>query len=431
MESRRRVVLLLLLASLTGGFVTGRDLFFSLAYLWAGLLIVGLAWTWTSVRGLRLSRQTRARRAQVGRLLDERLAIHNTSRLPKLWVEVRDDSTLPEHRASRVVDSLGAHSERAWNVRTTCLERGRFRLGPLTVAAGDPFGLFQTTRRLPQTTSVVIYPHTVDLPDFELPLGLLPGGDALRRRTHYVTPNAAGVRDYAPGDSLNRIHWPSTARRNRLIVKEFELDPQSDVWLFLDLYREVHRARRPQATAPGDAFQDLWRRSPEFKLPDSSEEYAVSAAASVAQYFIRRDRAVGLAFYGQTREALQADRGERQLTRILETLAVARALGQITLEEMLAIEADQLARGTTAILVTPDAGRTTVIAAQTLQRRGLRVVAVLVDAPGFSGTLAGLPPAAAVAPLLEASHIPTRILRCGDDLAAALAGRSRGAAKYR
>ncbi|MBI4771201.1 MAG: hypothetical protein HY784_12525 [Chloroflexi bacterium] len=346
MESRRRVVLLLLLASLTGGFVTGRDLFFSLAYLWAGLLIVGLAWTWTSVRGLRLSRQTRARRAQVGRLLDERLAIHNTSRLPKLWVEVRDDSTLPEHRASRVVDSLGAHSERAWNVRTTCLERGRFRLGPLTVAAGDPFGLFQTTRRLPQTTSVVIYPHTVDLPDFELP-------------------------------------------------------------------------------------QDLWRRSPEFKLPDSSEEYAVSAAASVAQYFIRRDRAVGLAFYGQTREALQADRGERQLTRILETLAVARALGQITLEEMLAIEADQLARGTTAILVTPDAGRTTVIAAQTLQRRGLRVVAVLVDAPGFSGTLAGLPPAAAVAPLLEASHIPTRILRCGDDLAAALAGRSRGAAKYR
>ena len=40
-------------------------------------------------------------------------------------------------------------------------------------------------------------------------------GEALRRRTHYVTTNAAGVRDYAPGDSFGRIHWPSTARRNR------------------------------------------------------------------------------------------------------------------------------------------------------------------------------------------------------------------------
>jgi hypothetical protein len=55
--------------------------------------------------------------------------------------------------------------------------------------------------------------------------GLLSGGEALRRRTHYVTTNASGVRDYAPGDSFSRIHWRSTARRNRLIVKEFELDP--------------------------------------------------------------------------------------------------------------------------------------------------------------------------------------------------------------
>jgi uncharacterized protein (DUF58 family) len=60
---------------------------------------------------------------------------------------------------------------------------------------------------------------------FPLPSGLLSGGEALRRRTHQITPNAAGVRDYAPGDPLNRIHWISTARRRRLMVKEFELDP--------------------------------------------------------------------------------------------------------------------------------------------------------------------------------------------------------------
>jgi uncharacterized protein (DUF58 family) len=66
------------------------------------------------------------------------------------------------------------------------------------------------------------------------------GGDALRRRTHYITTNASGVRDYAPGDPFNRIHWKSTARKDRLIVKEFELDPLADVWLILDLWSGAH-----------------------------------------------------------------------------------------------------------------------------------------------------------------------------------------------
>ena len=66
-------------------------------------------------------------------------------------------------------------------------------------------------------------------------MGILPGGDALRRRTHYVTTNASGVRDYAPGDSYSRIHWRSTARRDRLIVKEFELDPLADIWIVPDM----------------------------------------------------------------------------------------------------------------------------------------------------------------------------------------------------
>jgi uncharacterized protein (DUF58 family) len=163
--------------------------------------------------------------------LEERLSLRNTSRVPKLWLEVRDHSDLPGHEASLVVDSLAPGHERVWVARSICRERGRFRLGPLSLTTGDPFGLFQVTRQVPQTNHIVVYPMTFELPDFTLPLGPMPGGDALRRRTHYVTANASGVRDYAPGDSFNRIHWRSTARRDRLISKEFELDPLSDIWL--------------------------------------------------------------------------------------------------------------------------------------------------------------------------------------------------------
>jgi len=60
---------------------------------------------------------------------------------------------------------------------------------------------------------------------YSLPPANLPGEGRFRKRTHYVTPNASGVREYAPGDSFNRIHWRSTARTGEIMVKLFELDP--------------------------------------------------------------------------------------------------------------------------------------------------------------------------------------------------------------
>ena len=415
MASRRLVALVLLVIFLIGALVTGRDLFFNLLYLWLALLVTAVLWTWTGLHGIRMARHTRALRAQVGRPLEERLAVRNLGRTPKLWLEVRDRSDLPEHDASKVVVALGAKQERAWVVRTRCQKRGRFRLGPLSLTSGDPFGLFQITRQIPQTTNVVIYPATVDLPDFVLPLGVLSGGDALRRRTHYVTANAAGVREYAPGDSFNRIHWPSTARRDRLIVKEFELDPQADVWLFLDGDRAV-QAALPQ---PPPVFHDSdkwWVIQDRVTLPPSTEEYGVSVAASLAQFFIRRDRAVGMVAYGQAREVIQPDRGERQLTKLLEMLAVFRTVGQIHFHDALTIEAEQLPRGATVILITSSWDMRWVVAAQSFKRRGLRVAGVVLNLPTFGGQHEN----ASLADALWAMGIPAYRVKNGDDLAASL-----------
>jgi uncharacterized protein (DUF58 family) len=417
MIARRLIVFGLLLACLIGALVTGRELFYNLVYLWLTVIVIAGLWTWTAINRIRIGRHTRALRAQVGRPLEERLSVRNTSAVPKLWLEVRDFSNLPGHEASLVVDSLAPNRERVWVVRTLCRERGRFRLGPLSLTTGDPFGLFQVTREVPQTTNIVVYPMTVSLPDFTLPLGPMPGGEALRRRTHYVTANAAGVRDYAPGDSFNRIHWASTARRDRLIVKEFELDPLSDIWLFLDGDREV-QASLPDEPEPQDQPGGvLWpRRAERATLAGSTEEYAVTVTASLAQFFVRRDRTVGLVTYGRSRDVVQPDRGERQLTKILETLAVFRAQSRLTLAEALALEMQQLPRWTTLIIVTAAADMQWVLAAQSLKRHGLRVVAVVVDAASFGGYNRN----AGVVEALWSAGIPAFRVKYGDDLVSAL-----------
>jgi uncharacterized protein (DUF58 family) len=416
MWSRRVIVFGLLLACLIGALVTGRDLFYNLVYLWLAVIVIAGVWTWTAINRIRISRHTRALRAQVGRPLEERLAVRNTSAFPKLWLEVRDHSDLPGHEASLVVDSLAAGRERVWVVRSLCRERGRFRLGPLSLTSGDPFGLFQVTRQVPQTTNIVVYPMTFDLPDFTLPLGPMPGGDALRRRTHYVTANASGVRDYAPGDSFNRIHWRSTARRDRLIVKEFELDPLSDIWIFLDGDRDVQASLAPSRANETETPAPLWVGSRQkVTLPASSEEYGVSVAATLAQYFIRHDRTVGLITYGRGREIVQPDRSERQLTKMLETLAVFRAEGRVHLADALSIESQQLPRWSTLIIVTSASDTEWVLAAQSLKRHGLRVVAVVVDAGSFGGyTQSG------VVEALWSAGIPAFRIKNGEDIVSAL-----------
>lgn len=414
-SSRRNAIYLLIIAFLLGGLFTGRSFLFNLAYLLGALLVLALAWSWFSVRWIHISRKTRSRRAQVGRPFEEVFTIKNRTPLPKLWLEIRDDSELPGHRASHIVPSLGPRGSYRWYVSTPCVARGEFRLGPVTVVSGDPFGLFVSPRKLASTSRVIVFPATVPVTHFELPVGILSGGDAVRRRAHTVTTNAAGVREYAPGDSFNRIHWLSTARRDRLMVKEFEIDPLVDIWLFVDFsiasLVEMPTVRRLNGIGPAIPTGS--------SIPASTEEYAVVAAASLAQYFIESERALGFSAYVPHREVYQPEYGNRQLFHILQTLAIARSMTQYTLAQMLALETPHLARGTTLIIVTPSLDMNWIAEAQVLSRRGIRPVCVLIDPTSFGGT--GSVEDARV--MLRLAKIPTIVIRNGDDLGAALSQR--------
>lgn len=416
MDRRRNALYLIVVVSLLAGLITGRTFFFNVAYAFIALLVFALFWAWSGANWLRLSRQTRARRAQVGRYMEERFTVRNTSILPKLWLEVYDQSSLPGHRASHVVSNLKPKGAATWLVRTLCVQRGEFELGPLRIITGDPFGLFETERKISATSRLVVYPSTVEIPEFALPIGILPGGDALRRRTHHITSNASGIRDYVPGDSFGRIHWRTTARRDKLVVKEFELDPLADIWLMLDCERAVHYGEFAPNSTDGERMPWDFDSPKDIRIPPTTEEYAVTAAASLARHFLQKERSVGFVTYGQRRELIQVDRGARQMNKLLETLAVVRARGTISLEQMLTLEGDQFSRGTTVIVITPSTRDTWVTAAHRLVRRGLRVISVVVDSESFGGR----PGSRVIAGQLGAFAIPTYMLYRGEDLRMAL-----------
>lgn len=420
MSSRLIFLLIAVVVAWVLAFNSGRELAFNLAYLLTGILLLSYLWARFSTRSVGLRRFTRTQRSQVGQFAEEQFEIANRSPLPKLWLEIDDQSTLPWHAASRVVNSLGRHSLQRWQVKTLCTQRGRFRLGPIVLRSGDPLGIFEVEQVLARTNHLTVYPLTVEITSFEPSYSDLSGGEARHRRTNQTTSNVSTVRDYVQGDSLNRIHWPSTARARRLMSKEFELDPTADVWLYLDLFREVEGAMQWTPTAPETglfALHSRRRQTTVLELPPVTTEYAIVVTASLARYFLTRNRSVGMSCQGRTREFLQADRGERQLNKILESLAVVEAQGAFPFANLIATDGGRLNRNDTVIAISPDPSPTWALALQQLRRRGVNSVAIVVDGATF-----GRP--ADYQPLyveLEAAGIPTYIVGRTDPIDQALA----------
>jgi uncharacterized protein (DUF58 family) len=202
------------------------------------------------------------------------------------------------------------------------------------------------------------------------------------------------VRPYEFGDSFNRIHWSSTARTGELMVKIFELDPASDIWVVLDLERPVH-------TGAGD---------------DSTVEYGVSIAASIARYFLTANRTVGFLSFGRRFDAIDAERGIQQYTRVLESLAMARAWGDVPLADLLSNESRRFGRHTTVVAVTPSTDEAWVAALAMLQGRGVKVAAIVLEPSTFGGEESSL----GVFASLAASDIYTYMVKHADDLQSAL-----------
>jgi uncharacterized protein (DUF58 family) len=411
MRSGRIFVALLLLAGTIGALVTGSDIYSRFIYL--GVLLVIGSWGWTLwvTRGLRLSRNARVMRANVGDFFEEHFEILNGSRMIAPWIEVFNRSRIPYASGSRLLTLVPGRQKRTYLARTWLTRRGAFALGPTRISTGDPFGLFRTSKEMASTQTLIVLPMLFEIKSFSLPPGLLPGGQVIRRKSPDITPHAAGVREYGPGDAMKRIHWPTSIRRNQLMVKEFEQDPQAEVWLYLDSQQDVHHEK----TLHGDRESlesNFFGRRPDFHLPPSSLEYAISITASLVHYFIAERRAVGYASAGQTFTVHHAERSERQEGRILETLAFVEADGDLSIAALVAAQASQLPQGSTAILVTPTVRPELLQAVDDLKRRYLRPVVILLDIQTFGGMRG----TEKLASSLRERRVPVCVIECGADL---------------
>lgn len=410
------VVLAVLAGAILGALSTQSEIYIRLVYFCVGLILFSGLWTFYSIRGIEITRQAKGLRQQLGQVFEERYQVANQFKIIRLLVEIHDGSELPIPTGSRVLSWIEPREIRKYSAYSLLTRRGEFRLGPTIISSGDPFGFFKIRKCLTREEKLIVLPYLVNIHRFSFPPGFLPGGRALRRKTHDVTPHAAGVREYSTGDSLNRIHWASTARRDQFMVKEFEQDPQSDVWIFLDGYKKSHYSRPLEVDGGKVDKIWLWRHRFDITLPFDTFEYSVSAAASIGNYFIRDGQAVGLACSGQMLTVLSAEKGIRQLDKMLETLAFLRCEGSLPLQGLVQAQVRHIQRGSTVVLITASDSDGVIYSAQTLLARNLRPVIVFVDPASFGSNVS----IQKTALNLRSKNFPVVLISRGDDLGEAL-----------
>jgi len=188
--------------------------------------------------------------------------------------------------------------------------------------------------------------------------------------------------------------------------------------VLLDLDRSVQVGEpEPEPEHDTESLVD-WLYDAGVDIDPTTEEYAISAAASLARHFLDQGKSVGLIAYGQRRTVLPPDRGDRQVAKILSNLAVLRAAGRAGLGQVLATESHEFSRNTTLIVVTPSTSVRWIDALRELRHRGVGSLVVAIDAASFGAAHDGTQ----LRRTLATHRIPTRTLRCGDDMAEALEG---------
>ena len=272
--------------------------------------------------------------------------------------------------------------------------RGVFPFSESRIALGDVLGLASVVVETDDPDALVVHPRLVALSSLFTDAGRHGAGGRrllLRRPAGF---DFHSVREYEQGESLRRVHWPTSARRGRLMVKELEDTARDDAVVVLDCW-------------PGCAAGTP---------PDSSFDVLVRAAGSVLAAYVGRGRTASLVATSREHVVQQVRSFSSDFDAVLRALAAVEPDGLDPLAR--ALRANQRALSSTGDLCVVTGALDPGAVDALLGAAGRRPVSVVwVDAPSFVAR-----PTRASADVLRlvAAGIPVAVVRRGDDLAAAL-----------
>ena len=344
------------------------------AALLVSTLATGMLWPYWLLKRLSVIRRGPVR-AEEGEMVVFNVEIRNRGWLPRFMVEVVDHlpfvGTISQAESARekilgVLAYVPGNKTSHFKLELLCEKRGYYLLGPVGLVSGFPLGLVDarhTSNGGVQT--LTIYPDV--FPILSLPLH---GAPSQIHRGGYLLPEGAGsaefsgIREYRRGDSPRHIHWPTTARLNELMVREYEPLASACLCIALDLSASSNVGQGKQATF----------------------EYAVRIAASVARYGCTQNIRTRLVGQGAEPFLIPSGSGQHHYQTILDKLAVVDSDGATNYADTIFQIALNCIAGETVLvfLAAPDSGSTDILQALSLLKaRRANLFVVVFDRDSF------------------------------------------------
>jgi uncharacterized protein (DUF58 family) len=391
-------VTVILIFTLALALATGSIMLWRFFIFLAALLLMSYIWMRLNVRRIDGRVTKLSRFCRVGERFEQEYTFYNRGRLPTALVEVREDTDLPGYRGTATFH-LPAQGSYSWRGQGIGSRRGSYDMGNFIVKVTDPLGFFSVTKRINNKSKIIVYPTNIELPFFQALPRQEPGASKRRWFTSETGTNAARVRQYISGDSLRNIHWRTTAHTGNLMVKEFDPDTVNysykDIWIVLDMQETAHCGEGEETT----------------------EEYAVTIATSLAKKYVDIEKNVGLMASGDKSFLFLPETGSEHLEKLMQTLAVIKANGRMSLDALLDSQEELFEPGAAVIVITPSGNIQGAL--RRLASRSTVVTAVLLDAATFGGKVS----AAETSRGLITGGMYVYIVRRGAELSRALDSR--------
>lgn len=128
--------------------------------------------------------------------------------------------------------------------RLQCPRRGYHRIGPLMMESGDLFGLQKRFRTGQRQHYISVLPTVAYIDTFNIASRRPQGPVRISNRVYEDPTRIAGLREYSPGDPLNRIHWKASARTGDLWTKQAEPATVLGGTVVLDLFAASYQGER-------------------------------------------------------------------------------------------------------------------------------------------------------------------------------------------
>jgi uncharacterized protein (DUF58 family) len=336
--------------------------------------------------------RTNPRRSRVGDDIRVGLTITNPGRArsPLLRMEDRHAAYDP---AKVIVEALGSKEAAHIELVRHLTRRGHFEGGEVVLFSGYPFGFVRTTRTIEITSEITVVPRWVELRSFPILEPSSSPSDVLHERARTgAGEQYLGVREYRPGDPPRSVHWRSTARAGKLIVREFEEEVASRVALVI-------------------AGDDVGT------APDSAYEMLIAAAASIGVYAIITGHPIEM--LRPSSDGSPARISDPDRFAVLDWLARA-APGDFDLSTLATAALAGMGRRGTVVLLTTGQGRaanSVTDAVRTVQSAGSRAIVIATEPGGWRDG-----PSAALPADLGAGRAPLKLLERGGDLRRCLEG---------